>query len=128
MSRIDRRRFSAVAAAGFATAVLPRRARPQPARPTIRFGGTLSDDMTPVVYDPKAVFAGFVVASAPRRNGRDDGRLHRRPVPRHSEDGPFARRPEGGAALIQPMIDLAAKSGVITAAYPASELIDPNVR
>jgi hypothetical protein len=31
-------------------------------------------------------------------------------------------------ALIQPMIDLAAKSGVITAAYPASELIDPNVR
>ena len=31
-------------------------------------------------------------------------------------------------AQIQPMIDLAAKSGMIAASYPAAELIDPNVR
>jgi NitT/TauT family transport system substrate-binding protein len=50
MSRIDRRRFAALVAAGTAAAAVPRRTNAQAARPAIRFGGTLSDDMTPVVY------------------------------------------------------------------------------
>lgn len=50
MSRIDRRRFSAVAAASAAATLLPWHASAQTTRTPIRFGGTLSDDMTPIVY------------------------------------------------------------------------------